>query len=78
MCRKNKAKLGEGVGGEAARQRDINSLSEFNNRGGRGMEGEGEGGVRIGRMKSERAVKGGEWRQIEAVSNLTSGEDGGD
>lgn len=36
MCKNNKAKLVKGVGGEAARQKDINSLSEFNNRGGGG------------------------------------------
>lgn len=32
----NKANLVKGVGGEAARQKDINSLSEFNKRGGGG------------------------------------------
>lgn len=35
-CKNNKANLVKGVGGEAARQKDINSLSEFNNRGGGG------------------------------------------
>lgn len=33
MCRNNKENLVKGVGGEAARQKDINSLSEFNKRG---------------------------------------------
>lgn len=42
VCKNNKANLVKGVGGEAARQKDINSLSEFNNRGGEGVGG-GEG-----------------------------------
>lgn len=42
----NKENLVKGVGGEAARQKDINSLSEFNNRGGGG--GGGVGGERGG------------------------------
>lgn len=39
MCKNNKANLIKGVGGEAARQKDINSLSESNKRGGGGGEG---------------------------------------
>lgn len=39
MCKNNKANLIKGVGGEPARQKDINSLSESNKRGGGGGEG---------------------------------------
>lgn len=42
MCKNNKANLVKGVGGEAARQKDINSLSEFNNRGGGGSRDKNE------------------------------------
>lgn len=42
MCKNNKANLVKGVEGEAARQRDINSLSEFNNRGGGGSRDKNE------------------------------------
>lgn len=58
MCKNNKANLVKGVGGEAARQKDINSLSEFNNRGGggsRGMDEEEE--KRKGEHRRERKTK---------------------
>lgn len=41
-CKNNKANLVKGVGGEAARQKDINSLSEFDNRGGGGSRDKNE------------------------------------
>lgn len=63
-CKNNKANLVKGVGGEAARQKDINSLSEFNKRGGGGSrdkdeeEVKKEGEHRRERMKeNERAIR---------------------
>lgn len=55
-CKNNKANLIKGVGGEAARQKDINSLSESNNRGGGGVGGREtrireEGGEERGRVQ---------------------------
>lgn len=41
-CKNNKANLVKGVGGEAARQKDINSPSEFNKRGGGGSRDKDE------------------------------------
>lgn len=51
-CKTNKENLIKRVGGEAARQNDINSLSESNNRGGGGVGGLREaGGMRRGRVQ---------------------------
>lgn len=62
VCKNNKANLVREVGGEAARQKDINSLSELNNRGGggggagRGWDG-GEGGKRRSKREHRRKTK---------------------
>lgn len=56
-CKNNKANLVKGVGGEAARQKDINSLSEFNNRGGGGSRDKNEE-VEKRREQEEEKEKG--------------------
>lgn len=53
----NKENLVKGVGGEAARQKDINSLSEFNNRGGGGGVGGERGGGQETRLRRRRREK---------------------
>lgn len=54
-CKNNKANLIKGVGGEAARQKDINSLSESNKRGGGGSRDKNEEGEkREGECRRER------------------------
>lgn len=59
-CKNNKANLVKGVGGEAARQKDINSLSEFNNRGGGGSRDKNEE-----EEKREKAQEGEEDKKKE-------------
>lgn len=56
-CKNNKANLVKGVGGEAARQKDINSLSEFNNRGGGGSRDKEEEEKREGEHRREVKAK---------------------
>lgn len=63
-CKNNKANLVKGVGGEAARQKDINSLSEFNKRGGGGSRDKNEEEERReipqeGEKEEKKELKGG-------------------
>lgn len=57
MCKNNKRKrLVKGVGGEAARQKDINSPSEFNKRDGRERRGRGERPLEGGEESDRREL----------------------